>query len=518
MQLTVFFSIIVLLILPFWPLQLLRGRGFREPFLVYIALLWFLIFFTGALNFGVELVWNAEIYRFRLSSGIYTVIFAALLLVYIAEGIYEARKVIIVSIGCQLLLVVFQVTLYETQGLFSTTGEAPLIKRLLEPRIFNIVVSSLNTVLALFLAVVLFQFLINRLSKIPLGLIMFVSLWAVMMIDSLLYIGLTRSATFAPALIAHALFKSAILLLLSFPMAFFIYRFRRDGELNRGSLDIFRKLENLERDLDRAHKELKEYAQNLEKMVEERTQEIRAKAEVTKRELALATEVQQAMLPGNDELGQIETAILYRPCHEVSGDLYDYARLPDGRIFFFIADISGHGVPSALVGAMCKMSLGSQDFSRTNSGEILKRLSEAMKKVTTSHYLTGTVLLIDTESRTIEYANGGHVPCLLQSRTSAFLPLEATGTIIGSYITAPYEFKRIGYKEGTRLVLFTDGITEQKNSAREEFGNERFQAALTELRAQKPGATVQEIFARVVAFSETDKFSDDVTLLIVDLL
>ena len=308
-------------------------------------------------------------------------------------------------------------------------------------------------------------------------------------------------------------------MLIVFPFAFFVQRFQKqkDLNLNRGSLDIFKKLENLEKDLEKAHAELKAYAHNLEKMVEERTKEIRAKSEVMKRELELATEVQHAMLPAADSLETFAIASLYRPCHEVSGDLYDYAELPDGRIFIFIADISGHGVPSALVGAMCKMSLGSQDFSRTNAGDILKKLSEEMKKVTTSHYLTGIFLLIDPKQRTIEYANGGHVPCLLQSAKSAFLPMEATGTIIGSFITAPYEFKKIAYPANTRLILFTDGLVEQKNAAREEFGNDRFQAALTEMREQKPAVVLGELFRLATVFSGTEKFSDDVTLLIADL-
>ena len=150
-------------------------------------------------------------------------------------------------------------------------------------------------------------------------------------------------------------------------------------------------------------------------------------------------------------------------------------------------------------------------------GWILKKLSEEMKKVTTSHYLTGIFMLIDPQKRTIEYANGGHVPCLLQSAKSSFLPMEATGTIIGSFITAPYEFKKIAYPANTRLILFTDGLVEQKNAAREVFGNDRFLAALTEMREQKPAFVLGELYRRATEFSGTEKFSDDVTLLIADL-
>ncbi|HRP68192.1 MAG TPA: PP2C family protein-serine/threonine phosphatase [Turneriella sp.] len=507
----------LLLILPLWPLQILRGRGFREPFLVYICLLWFLSFFTGGLNFATSIQLDETIYRFRFSSGIYTLIFAALLLVYIAEGINEARKVIIISIGCQIFLVVFQVFLYQAKTAFLSPTDWTLVDQVLEPRVFNIGVSIFNTIVDLFLAVILFQFLVNRFSKIPLGIIIFVALWITMMLDSAIYLGLTRPHDFMSHLTGHIIFKTSLLFLSVFPLAFFIRRFRTNVNLNRGTLDIFKKLENLEKDLEKAHQELKEYAQNLEEMVEERTKEIRAKAEIPRRELELATEVQQAMLPAKNSLKTLQIHSFYKPCHEVSGDLYDFAELPDGRVFIFIADISGHGVPSALVGAMCKMSLGSQDFTRANAGEILNGLSQNMQKVTTSHYLTGIILLIDPKNRIIEFANGGHVPCLLQSTTSSFWSIEATGTIIGSSIIAPYEFKKIQYPPDTRLILFTDGITEQKNNDREEYGNERFEKVLTRLRKKNGAQVIDEVYREVVEFSGTDKFSDDVTILIADL-
>lgn len=516
-SLILFFGAMLLLVLPFWPLQILRGRGFREPFLVYICLLWFLSFFTGAINYAVK--WELLGYelKFRFSSAIYTLIFAGLLFVYIAEGINEARKIIIVSIAAQIFLVLFQLFIYFARAYFVIGTDSVLVDKILEPRAFNIGVSLANTIAILFLAVVAFQFLVNRMPGAPVALNMFLSLWTTMMLDSVIFNGLTRPEIFQKSLMAHAVFKTVLLFLFVFPLAFFLRRFKRELNLNRGTLDIFKKLENLEKDLERAHAELKSYAQNLEKMVEERTKEIRAKSEIMRRELELATDVQKAMLPAKNTLANLQLASLYRPCHEVSGDLYDYAELPDGRIFMFIADISGHGVPSALVGAMCKMSLGSQDFSRTSTGEILRRLSEAMKKVTTSHYLTGTVLLIDPRARTIEYSNGGHIPCLLQNASSNFLPLEATGTVIGSFINAPYEFRKIAYPSGTRLILLTDGIVEQKNAEREEFGQERLQKILTEMRLQSPAVALNALWNSAIEFAGTDKFSDDVTLIIADL-
>ncbi|MCS6971997.1 MAG: PP2C family protein-serine/threonine phosphatase [Turneriella sp.] len=520
MPIALFAAGMLFLTLPFWPLQILRGRGFREPFLVYICLLWFLSFFTGAFHFAVVLPLAGVELKFRFSSAIYVLIFAGLLFVYIAEGINEARKIIIVSIASQVFLVLFQLFLFFARSYFLGPQELADAERVLEPRAFNIAVSLALTIAMLFLAVVLFQFLVNRLPRMPLWFNMFAALWLTMMLDSAAFVGLTRPEAFQRNMLSHALFKSVLLLIYVFLLSFFLRRYRRDTELNlnRGALDIFKKLENLEKDLERAHAELKKYAENLEKMVEERTQEIRAKSEIMQRELILAAQVQSAMLPAKNTLQKLNLASFYRPCHEVSGDLYDYAELPDGRFFFFIADISGHGVPSALVGAMCKMSLGSQDFARTQPARILERLSEAMQKVSAGHYLTGTVLMIDPRKRVLEYANGGHIPCLLQDKRSTFLPLEATGTIIGSSISAPYDFRRIAYPANTRLVLMTDGIVEQKNAAREEFGVERLQQVLAETRSKPPVEVVNIIWQRAKEFAGTDQFSDDVTLIVVDLL
>lgn len=278
-DLIVFFGSMLMLVLPFWPLQILRGRGFREPFLVYISLLWFLTFFTGGLNFAVQINLNETIYKFRFSSGIYTLIFAGLLFVYIAEGINEARKIIAVSLGCQVFLILFQVFLYNARGPFLGKNDWALASQILEPRVFNLAVSIFNTMLDLFLAVVLFQFLVNRLKRVPFGLIMFVSLWATLMLDSVIFVGLTRPEAFANNLTSHMIFKTSLLVLIVAPLAYFIKRFKKDAgdNLVRGSLDIFKKLEILEKDLEKAHAELKIYAHNLEKMVEDRTKEIRAK-------------------------------------------------------------------------------------------------------------------------------------------------------------------------------------------------------------------------------------------------
>jgi hypothetical protein len=92
-----------------------------------------------------------------------------------------------------------------------------------------------------------------------------------MMLDSVIYVGLTRPEAFKISLTGHIIFKTSLILLLVFPLAFFVRRFRKRDNLSRGSLDIFKKLENLEKDLEKAHNELKAYAQNLEKMVEDRT-------------------------------------------------------------------------------------------------------------------------------------------------------------------------------------------------------------------------------------------------------
>lgn len=500
-------------------LHALRTRSHRGPFIMLFTSFWFMSFLTGNLGYKVDVPGLILPFEIRYSSSIFVLIFAALLLVYICEGTLPTRNMIYVSIGSQAVIALAQIFFHGPAIVLLTEENRKAAELIFKPAYLRMGVSLVATVIDLYFAVAFFQFLINRLGKLPLALTIFVALAATMAIDSVIFVGGTRPDKFLETLPSHIVFKTAISAFVSIPMALFIRWFQKHGnvDLKRGSLDIFRRIETLEEDLEKANAELRRYASGLEQMVEERTKEIREKQEHMDFELTVAAEVQRALLPSTAKLGGIPAAAAYIPATGVSGDLYDFALFRPDEVFFFIADISGHGVPGALVGSMCAMSLSRISLMDYDPGTILSRISDEIEGLSGSQYLTASLLKINTRTREIQYASGGHVPPILIGPSAKTLILEPTGSLIGVDRGAEFGVTKIVYKPGTRLFLYTDCVTEHRNVDRDEFGRERLLEILTSTR----GATPQEVIDRVVwevRFFGADKpFTDDLTIIVADL-
>lgn len=501
-------------------LHVLRTRSYRGPFIMLVVFLWIFIYLTGQLGYKIDLrLTETFAVSIRYSSAIYTVIFAAILLVYITEGVLESRNVILVSIGSQLLLGVAQAFLYYVALPLLPEGspQKAAAQLIFQPSLWRLAVSIFAATVDLFFAVMCFQFLLNRMKR-PMLLIVFLALALAMALDSVIFVGGTRSSTFLTSLQSHLIFKTAICALLAGPLVLYVAWFeRRSGlHLNRGSLDIFRKLERLEQDLEQAHLELREYATGLERMVEERTQEIQLKQQQIDMELKMAAQVQVSLLPERESL-PLPHAVLFRPCSSVSGDLYDFGQLSSKEAYLFIADISGHGVPSALVGIMCFMALSQVDALGTRPDRVLTQISKELEHVSGTHYLTCVFLRIHHAERVIAYANGGHPAPVIMAPSGNFVELEATGSLVGLSEEISFELKRARYPAGSRLVLYTDCAYECRNAAREEMGRTRFLEILQETRALTPQQVVDQLLREIVAHVGKEQLDDDLSLIIVDL-
>ncbi len=496
----------------------LRTRSHRGPFIMLFTAFWFMSFLTGNLGYKVD-VPGIIPFEIRYSSSIFVLIFAALLLVYICEGTLPTRNMIYVSIGSQAVIALAQIFFHGPAiGLLSEENRSAA-ELIFKPSYLRMGVSLFATVVDLYFAVAFFQFLINRAGKLPLALLIFVSLSSTMALDSVIFLGGTRPDKFLDILPSHIFFKTAISAFVSLPMALFVRWFQKHGhvDLNRGSMDIFRRIETLEEDLEKANTELRRYASSLEQMVEERTKVIREKQAPMDFELTVAAEVQRALLPSTTKLGGIPAAAAYVPASGVSGDLYDFALFREDEVFFFIADISGHGVPGALVGSMCAMSLSRISLADYDPGTILSRISDEIEGLSGSQYLTAALLKINTRTREIQYASGGHVPPILIGPSAKTLILEPTGSLIGVDRGAEFGVTKIVYKPGTRLFLYTDCVTEHRNAERDEFGRDKLVERLTALRAEAPQDVVNRIVGEVRAFGGDKPFTDDLTIIVADL-
>ncbi len=248
-----------------------------------------------------------------------------------------------------------------------------------------------------------------------------------------------------------------------------------------------------------------------EKMVLRRNREIES-------ELEVARMLQQRLLPaGAEKIQGYSTHAVYIPMDMVGGDFYDFTRHGD-TIELFIADVSGHGLPGAFLAMMTKVALESVP-SRASTGDVLSAVNDVICRATVNNnYVTAFLCAIDTRTNTLKFSNAGHFPPLVYRHASGeFIELNAKGMPLGWFRNITIEESEICLSPGDRLVLFTDGITECMSPRGEIFGDERFREFIHENRQLPPDAFTSALLARLKEFSGSDKFDDDLTMVVLDV-
>ena len=229
--------------------------------------------------------------------------------------------------------------------------------------------------------------------------------------------------------------------------------------------------------------------------------------EKLRRELALAAQVQQRLLPTEPPIsGTLELAGICHPARGVGGDYYDFLPFDNQQIGIAIADVAGKGMAAALLMSTVQASLRSQALvhnDATPPSHALTRLVASMnlllcRSTQGSNYVTFFYAQFDERTRRLTYVNAGHnPPFLLRHDPTAerWVSLSTGGLFIGAFDHLQYEEETLDLRSGDVLVAYTDGVTEALDVAGEEFGEERLQAALTEaahLNAQQIRESVSQ--------------------------
>ncbi|HEX5108166.1 MAG TPA: ADOP family duplicated permease [Vicinamibacterales bacterium] len=242
--------------------------------------------------------------------------------------------------------------------------------------------------------------------------------------------------------------------------------------------------------------------------------------EKLRRDLALAAEVQRRLLPA--EPPRCETATLAAftlPARTVGGDYYDFLELPGERMAIAVADIAGKGIPAALLMSALQASLrvlaAEHDLSPS---QLAARMSGFLHESTAGNsYATFFYAQLDVRRRRLQYVNAGHNPPYLVRRIGTgveIAELTEGGTVLGLFPHVEYQDGHVDLCPGDLLVAFTDGVTEARNEAGEEFGDERLQDLLREV-AGSPAETVSSILSdRVRQWIGAAEQHDDVTFVI----
>jgi len=241
---------------------------------------------------------------------------------------------------------------------------------------------------------------------------------------------------------------------------------------------------------------------------------LRAK-EALEREVAIAREVQRELLPrAIPSVRGLELAGVCLPAIGVGGDYYDFLPLPDERIGIVIADVSGKGIPAALLMAGLQASVRSLALPGISPCEINRRLNDMLHQSTSaSRYATLFFAIYDPLDRSLLYSNAGHFPPLHCGPREA-ARLSQGGLPIGLMPGSLYGEGRRELGVGDLLALFTDGVVETPSPAGEEFGTARLVEVLNRHRELSLDAIVSEVVDAVGRWSGGGAPHDDLTLVL----
>ncbi len=236
------------------------------------------------------------------------------------------------------------------------------------------------------------------------------------------------------------------------------------------------------------------------------------------RELDVASRMQQSILPtdfpetpGYQVFGNME------PAREIGGDFFDVVDFGGGRIGLTIADVSGKGVPAALFMMSSRTLMKGSASVISDPGDVLTEVNTLLEADNRAQmFVTLFHAVLDLQTGTLRYANGGHNPPLIvhPGGSSTLLP-DTGGIVLGVMPGLSYRQEVATLEPGDIAVLYTDGVTEATNIAYEEFGVERLQAVFAERQPKSARAVSEAIFEAVHAFSGNMPQSDDITCVIV---
>ena len=237
-----------------------------------------------------------------------------------------------------------------------------------------------------------------------------------------------------------------------------------------------------------------------------------AKKAVMERELNIAHNIQMALLPQSfPEHSDLDLYATQTPARDVGGDLYDYF-VHDGRLVFCIGDVSGKGVPAALLMAVMRSMFRSEARRAESAADVVETMSRNLcEEYTGGEFVTMFVGVLDLSSGRLDYCNAGHEPPLVSGQ-----PMEVKRNLpVGALSDWVYEGGLTQLKPGDTLFLYTDGLSETKNSTGELLGRKHVQQLAIEHATDTARQLVELMEAEVHRHAGDAEQNDDITMLAI---
>jgi len=233
-------------------------------------------------------------------------------------------------------------------------------------------------------------------------------------------------------------------------------------------------------------------------------------------ELALAQAIQRALLPPpNKILPYVNACSLSLPCRHIGGDYFDYFELEDGRLGFALGDVSGKGVPAALMAAKIQGILSAQTFGDLPLPSVIAKvngiLTERRIEYTFATFFFG---ILDSEGN-CTYTNAGHIPPIAVKRDGSMTEMVQGGTVLGLFAGLQYDSETVQMSPGDHLVLFTDGVLEAHNSSGEQYGKARVLSMLRKCAGSSASQMLEQLNQDLGAFYADAPQHDDITIMVL---
>ena len=237
------------------------------------------------------------------------------------------------------------------------------------------------------------------------------------------------------------------------------------------------------------------------------------------RELNLARQVQQALIPDRaPEVPGLEIAFEYEPAIQVGGDVLDVIPVDEHRTVLFVADAMGHGVPAALVMSVVKTSLSAAVDADAQPAAVLDSVNRALVNLFGFGFVTAACCLVDSQTRVAEIALAGHAPPMWFHAETGEVTSDGEGGLpLGLDAGAQYASARIELTPGDLLVFYTDGIIEAMNADEHQYGTERLTEQVHSGADRRARELLDAICSDLKHHLAGRQPSDDVTLLAVKL-
>jgi sigma-B regulation protein RsbU (phosphoserine phosphatase) len=234
------------------------------------------------------------------------------------------------------------------------------------------------------------------------------------------------------------------------------------------------------------------------------------------KELEIARQIQFSILPKEfPASASFQVSARYVPMTSVAGDFYDFLPIDAQRAGILIADVSGHGVPAALIASMVKLAAATQSANAAQPAELLRRMNASLCGNVQSQFVTAAYVYLDAAASELRYAAAGH-PAMLILRNREVTSVTENGLMLAAFTFADYTMNSRRLLHGDRIVLYTDGILEAANAGGEEFGSARLCALVKQTSDLSPSEAADRIIETIQGWAPIQ--DDDLTVVVCDAI